>query len=140
MTDVLLYQSTDNGEINIANGIVGLTNTQDTMAYLCLFGGNEDDSGDQDSNLGWWGNELESDSALKYVSETQYLLRSIPATSSNLLRVEEAAKRDLAVFTDKNIADDVSVSASIPELNAVKLAINIDGVIIEFTENWGATE
>lgn len=140
MTDVLLYQSTDNGDINIADGVIELTDRQDTMAYLCLFGGNEDDSGSQDSKLGWWGNLSESDPALKYISETQHLLRSIPATSANLLRVEEAAKRDLSVFTDKNIANSVSVTASIPKLNWVKLAIAIDGVIITFTENWGASE
>ena len=136
MTDVLLFQTDDDGEINIDNGLVELTNTPATMAYLCLFGGNEDDDGSADSTLGWWGNLNETDLSFRYISETQYLLRSLPATSSNLRRLEDAARRDLSVFISSGTASTVDVSASVPALNKIRFMITIDNIDIELIESW----
>jgi len=141
--DVKLFQTTDNGEINIENGLVEMTQTFDTMAYLCLFGGNQDDSGNPNDAKSWWGNVGEVDPDFQYRSETQNLLLAIPSTSANLRRIEDAARRDLAVFTNKKIANEVEVLASIPGVNKV----NISGVIraigrefeFNFTQNWSAS-
>jgi len=138
--DVLLFQSVDGGNISVVDGITEMTGGFETMAYLCLFGGNEDDNGLPGNRLTWWGNLLETNPAFKYVSETQHLLRSIPAISANLLRIEEAAKRDLQVFLDLSIASSVELTVTIPALNS----INISGIIFaegeeisfSFTENW----
>jgi len=78
MSDVYLFQTNDDGEICIENGIVSLTGGLDTAAYLSLFGGNEQDDGSQNTSLNYWGNILENDKAFQYRSQTQYLLRSIP--------------------------------------------------------------
>ena len=141
--DVLLQQTNDNGEIEVVNGVVTMAGSFETMVYLCLFGGNEDDAGGADTTESWWGNLDEIDPDLRYVSETQNLLKSIPAVSANLLKIQAAAERDLAVFTNKSIASSVTVVVSIPALNRVTIAVDIEAIgeksSFKFTENWEAS-
>lgn len=140
--DVSLFQTDDDGNIEVEGGIVTMSGGLETAAYLSLFGGNEDDDGLQDNTANWWANLDEVDPVRQYRSETQNLLQSIPATTGNLRRIEDAAKRDLAWFTDNNVASSVDVVATIPAINRVKLTINIEAVGIEssfeFVENWKA--
>ena len=140
--DVLLQQTNDNGEISVVNGVVTMSGSFETMAYLCLFGGNEDDAGGSDTSKSWWGNLDEIDPDFRYVSQTQNLLKAIPAISSNLLKIQAAVERDLAVFINKNIASSVTVAVSIPALNRVTIAVDIEAVgeesSFKFTENWRA--
>lgn len=139
MTNVLLYQSQNNGEINIENGLIETSGGLETAAYLSLFGGNENDNGLIDS-VQWWGNSLETENSKIYKSETQYLLRSIPAIPANLRRIEEAVSRDLQWLLDENIANVVTVDASIPDVSKVKINVDIQAVgeesEFEFVENW----
>lgn len=128
--DVKLFQTNDDGDINVTDGLIEMSGGIETSAYLCLFGGNEQDDGRPDNNLQWWGNVGEK---TKYQSETQFLLKSIPATTGNLKRIKEAAIRDLSSLPAKSI----EVIISMPRLNMVKLEINIDGIPIEFTNQWG---
>lgn len=140
--DVLLFQIVDNGEINLENGLVQMTKSFYTAAYLSLFGGNEDAPGDADLFSDWWGNFTEVEPSKRYVSETQYILRMTPATSAGLQRLEEAVARDLQWLIDDNIASRVTVDASIPEINRLNINIEIEaeGETMEFnfTENWKA--
>ncbi|MCK5606547.1 phage GP46 family protein [Candidatus Pacearchaeota archaeon] len=140
--DVLLSQTDDNGEIIVTGGIVEMTGGFETAAYLSLFGGNEDDDGSQDNALTWWANLNEVDPVSRYVSETQNLLQALAATSSNLLRIEEAAKRDLQWFLDKNIASSIEVEATIPGINRLQIVVTIEAIGEEsqftFVENWRA--
>ena len=126
--DVKLFQTDDNGEIEIERGIVIMSGGLETAAYLSLFGGSD-----------WWGNLQENQPARKYNSETEKLLESIPAVSVNLRRIEEAAKRDLQWFLDAGVASSVTVNASIPGVNKVKLEMQIDQDQISFIENWKAS-
>lgn len=134
--DVRLVQTNDDGDIDVVNGIVAMDGGLETSVYLAMFGGNEDDS-----TSSWWGNsgELEVN---KYHSVTQELLQSLPATSCNLLRIEDAVNTDLAYLTSEKIASLVEVTITIPELNRIniKVVINADGIESEFnfTENWKA--
>jgi len=140
--DVQLFQTNDDGDISIVDGITAMSGGLATAAYLAMFGGNEDDDGVGDNNLQWWGNIDENDPAKQYRSQTQFLLKSIPAISSNLRRIEEAALNDLQFFIDIDASNEVTVEATIPGLNK----INISGNIIaegkeesfNFTENWKA--
>ncbi len=131
--DVLLFQTINNGDINVTNGIVEMSGGLQTAAYISLFGGNEDYDGSENSPLQYWANFNENESEKKYRSETQYLLTSIPITSANLLRIEQAAKRDLLW-----LSDEVIVTATIPDLNKIKLVIELENDKIEFEENWRA--
>lgn len=138
--DIFLSQTDDDGEIEIVDGVVTMSGGLSTSVYLSLFGGNEDDSGGQNSSLSWWGNIDENQTEKQYRSETQYLLQGIPATSGNLRRIEDAATRDLAWLLSSKVASKVLVTASIPGLNRIKLNIDIEAVgeesRFEFVENW----
>ena len=141
--DVLLYQTVDNGDVIVENGLIRMTGSFETAVYLSLFGGNEDDDGRADNAFNWWGNIDEVDTANQLRSETQNLLQSIPATSGNLLKIEDAASRDLKWFIDKKIASSVEVTATIPAINKILITIVIvaEGIEsnFEFVENWKAS-
>ncbi len=136
--DVRLYQTNDDGDITVANGIVEMSGGLETAAYLSLFGGNEDDAGLTDTTGTWWGNLDEADATFQFRSETQHLLQAIVAMTGNLRRIEDAAVKDLAWFTKLGVASLVTVVASMPGLNKIKLTINIDQNEFEFIENWRA--
>ena len=134
--DVILRQSNNDGDIIVQNGIVYMDGGLGTSAYLCLFGGNEDDPGDADTTLSWWGNigELPEN---QYRSRTQYLLQSLPATAANLRRLEDAVNADLEVLISSGAARSIETSVTIPELNRVNIDVNIDGdTMLTFAINW----
>ena len=137
--DVLLFQTVDDGNINVENGITEMSSGLETAAYLSMFGGNEDDDGSDGNKDNWWGNIDEVDPVNQYRSETQNLLQSIPATSGNLLRIQSAVERDLAWFIEVGVAVSVAAIVTIPALNRVRITINIDGdTTLVFVENWQA--
>lgn len=142
--DYLLFHTPDNGDLNIENGILKMTESFETAAYLSLFGGNEEDDGSPDNPLQWWGNLGENDTAKHMRSETQYLLRSLPATSNNLLKLQDAIKRDLNWLLTTRAASEINVALSIPALNRVNIVVSIRAEgpeeRFEFTENWKASQ
>jgi phage gp46-like protein len=123
MTDVLLHQTNDGGDLVIENGLVLLTDGLESAVYLSLFGGNEDDPAQSDATHQWWGNLTETEPARTYRSETQYLLKSLPLIPANLRRVEQAAKRDLQWMLDAALATSIDVTASIPALNRMQIDV-----------------
>lgn len=138
---VRIYQTVDDGEINVVDGSVEMDGGLESTVYLSILGGNEEDDGRPDNSLEWWGNEGEPPER-QYRSETQYLLRSIPATSGNLKRIEDAVLRDTAGLISARIVSSVSVSASLVAVNRVAILIKViaDGEEreFEFIENWKA--
>jgi len=143
MSDVLIFQSTEDGEITVEDGIVQMSGGLASAAYLALFGGNsEDGQRDADPNQ-WWGNQIEIDPDFTYRSATQHILRSMPLTSPNLRKLEIAAENDLAFFISKGIATDVSVSTTIQSANKVKITCEIlaegEEQGFEYITNWGDT-
>lgn len=141
--DVLLFQTLDDGEINVENGLFQMTGGFETMIYLCLFGGNIDDDGSDAANAQqYWGNLIEPDSDNHCRSETQSLLESTVPSISNLLSIEDAAERDLAIFKSAGIADTVQAVASLPAINTLQLSVVISAngqqQQFNFTENWKA--
>ena len=140
--DVFLFQANNHGNITVENGVIEMSGGLDTAAYLSLFGGNEDCSGRDTCPFSWWGNFSENDKAKKYISETQFLLKSLPAITTNLRRIEDAASRDLEWFLNKKIASSVTVVVTIPKLNTIKINVTIEANGVEsnfeFVENWKA--
>jgi phage gp46-like protein len=134
LTDVLLRQSNDGGEITIQGGLLLMSEGLETAAYLSLFGGNEDDPAGTDTTLQFWGNLLEVEPERHYRSETQFLVQALPAIPFNLRRIEQAAARDLQWMLDAGVAVSVTVEATIPAVDRVLLALVIitpDGQRIE---------
>lgn len=135
MSDVLHFQTPDGGEIVCENGQIALTEGPEVAAWLSLFGGNEDDSGQEaDDAKQWWGNLSEKEPANRYRSETQYLLFTLPLTPANLQRFEEAAVADLSWMTE-SIATDLAVVATMPGPKRIDLRVElvIDGKTTPFT-------
>lgn len=130
MTDVLLRQTNDGGDVTIENGLLLMSEGLETSAYLSLFGGNEDDPAATDTAQQWWGNLLEDEPERAYRSETQFLVASLPAVPFNLRRIEQAAARDLQWMIDTGVAQSVTVEATIPNVNRVLIGL----VIITATE------
>lgn len=137
--DVKLFQTPDDGEISIVNGVTEMSGGLETAAYLSLFGGNDNDDGSANSPFSWWGNLSEVDPAKQYRSETQNLLRSLPAIPFNLRRIEDASERDLAWMIPAGVATTIAVTATIPGVNKIRIVALIDGDIeLVFLENWKA--
>jgi len=140
MTDVLLSQTVNDGDISIIDGLVEMTDDFRTGVYLALFGGNEIDDGRDNNPLSWWGNLNETNPINKYVSETEFLLKSLPVYSINLFRLEDAALRDLEVFKKINAATEITVNIRITGVNTLHYTINFDGgETVEFIQNWKAS-
>ena len=141
--DVRLFQTVDGGEVSVVGGVMAMDGGLETSAYLSLFGGNEDDAGGADESRTWWGNLSETETARQYRSETQNLLQAIAATSGNLLRIEDAAKRDLAWMVDEGAASAVTVAVTIPGLNRVRIGVIVEAIgktsEFVFVENWKAS-
>lgn len=138
--DIVLFQTPDDGDICVTDGMVLMSGGLETSAYLALFGGNEDDAGD--TNLQFWGNYSENEPSKKYTSEFQYLLNKLPPISANLLLLEASALRDLNYMITEKIANSITVFASIPDINKINVLITIEANGLEssfnFTENWKA--
>lgn len=125
MTDVLLRQTNDGGDITIEGGQLLMSEGLETSAYLSLFGGNEDDPAGTDTSRQWWGNLLEVEPERHYRSETQFLLHALPAIPFNLRRIEQAAARDLEWMLDTAAAQSVATEATIPAVNRVRVRLVI---------------
>jgi len=132
--DVLLFQTNDDSDVTMVAGQLQMTDGFETMIYLALFGGNEEDPGGDDKSQQWWANFLSEDH--QYRSETQHLLLSIPAIPANLNRIKQAVKRDLQVFIDEEIANTVDVEVTMPTLNRVNITVVIKAEDEESTFNY----
>lgn len=145
MSDVLLSQTADGGNITIENNQdVTLTGGFETDFYLSLFGGNEEDDGTVGNKNNWWGNLLENDPTFQFRSRTQNLLISLPLVSGNLRKIEDAVKIDLNSYVEIGAVDTIDVDVSITGPRRVEIVINtyVDGNNIEvtFLVNWLAME
>lgn len=144
MTDVLVEQTPDGGEIEIINGLVTLTGGFQTAFYYALFGGNKDDDGTENSVNNWWGNLVETDTTLHYRSKTQNILQTLVPTSGNLLRLEAAIKKDLDVFIQIGAVSTIEASAALIDVRKVEITIDVvadgENIEIKYIENWRAME
>lgn len=145
MADALLFHTADGGDLEIVNGQVTTANGVYTAVYLSLFGGNEEDEGGSSTDhLQWWGNLDEDEPARRYRSRTPAALR-LPAATSNLRAVKEAAEADLAWMVEAEIADEppsVRARLTAPKRCEIDISIVINGERYPFTFDrpWGPTE
>ena len=129
--------------ISSVNGVIAMSGGLETAFALSLFGGNDDDDVSIGNVNSWWGNLLETRSEFMLRSRTLAILRGLPATSANLLLLDDAVKADLAWFKEIDIANTVDVSVTIPALNRVAIRVDIQAEGVEssftFTANWKAS-
>ena len=139
--DIYIFQTNDDGDINVNDGITQMTCGYESAIYLSLFGGNDDDAGDEStSHLQYWGNFAETDPQKKLRSETQNIIASLPSTSSNLRLLEEANLRDLAWMSDSvsNLTSDARITS--PDFCEITITYEAEGQKESFTYsvNWEA--
>jgi hypothetical protein len=131
VTDVQHFQTNDGGDIRLDGDVI----TDDGIAsafYLSLFGGEMDDDGSEATeSKQWWGNFIEGEPTRRYRSQTQSVLRSMPATSGNLRRVEAAIAADLTWAVDTGLATYAAGRARLPRLSMIQIDL--------FTEINGET-
>lgn len=141
--DVWIFQTDDGGDIEIEAGTVTLRPGLGSAAYLSLFGGNIEDDGRPSNPLRWWANLSENEESRQYVGRLETALTTLAPVPFNLLRYEDAAKQDLKWLLSDKVASSVSVTASIPALNSVRILVDViaDGQEgqFEFTANWRAS-
>lgn len=152
MSDVRLFHTYDGGEIDLVpDGTyteVILDTGLETAAYLSLFGGNERDDGtffddtnpDHEHQAQWWGN-IGEPPARQMRSEFGHLVRSLPAISSNLVRLEQAGARDLAWFTEEQVAREVELTVTQlgkDRIGAeVRIVVDKEEFVFAFFAIWG---
>lgn len=122
MSDVKLFQTVNDGDIDIINGAVVISDDPSSAAYISLFGGNNNGSA-------WWGDA-------DLTSETQDLLYRLPPSSGNLLRLEQAVKNDLSWMNVQPYNWSVSASARIISVNRVEIIVDINGAAYTFNTEW----
>lgn len=133
ISDILLFQTNDGGDINIDNGRVKTTAGLETAVYLSLFGGNDDDSGIGNNLTQWWGNVNEP-ILQTYRSQTQFILKSIPLISGNLARIRDAVNNDLSWLVETEIASSIMVELFIEAVNKLRIEIKIEVKSVEFSD------
>lgn len=136
MTDALLLPTYDGGTLTVSNDQIGTSNGLYQAVYMALFGGNEDDSGDDaEASLQWWGNFNEPNRSRHLRSRTQWLMRGLPATTGNLRSIREAIGTDL----DPLVADETLngysavVSMTAPKRIQITVSAEANGVRYPFT-------
>jgi hypothetical protein len=110
--DVLIFQGVDDGDIESVDGIITMTAGLESMYYLILVGGNENDINTPDTkHLEWLGNEDEPVER-QYRGRVQALLNGMPITSGTMQTLKDACIDDLSVgFGDLITALDCTVYA-----------------------------
>lgn len=130
--------------MTIEGGITTLTAGMGNAAYFAMFGGNKDDTGQPGDPKNWWGNIDEPNPSRQYHSETQRILDGLPATSGNLVVLQEAVNRDLAFFLTDGIASSVEAVVRITAPKRVAIVVDIEAngerSQFTFTENWEARQ
>ena len=140
--DLLITSTNDGGEIEIKDNLFTMTNSFETASYISLFGGNIKDNGTESTkNQSWWGNQLTNNKSEKIISRTMAIIKGLPATPSNLRKIEQAVLDDLNWFKDDGICDTIEIKSKIPKKNWLELEIKMlkDGNNIanfKFIENW----
>jgi phage gp46-like protein len=140
--DIALRQTVDGGDITLIDGFIEMSGGLETAVYLSLLGGNEQDEGRLNNPLQYWGNFIEDLPERQYRSRFQHLLASLPAVSSNLRRLEDAALLDLKWMLDTRVVTETFVTLALVSADRVQATIEINAdegrIRLEFWANWKA--
>jgi len=121
MTDVLIYESGNGGELQLLADdlatIDGLTN----QVYIALFGGGDSV---------WFGNDTDGIN-LNQNATFEKTLQEVALNTNGLRTLENAAKADLSFF------ENATVEASLISAKKLQLSVSISENIINFVFESG---
>ncbi len=123
--DVLLFQTTDGGNISLTNNQIDMTTGLETAVYLSLF-----------SPEDWFLNDIAETDDEKLSSQTEQVIKNKPNVSSNYTLLEQAINNDLQWLLDSSRAKSISVGVSSNQINRVNISIEVDEIILNFNEGW----
>jgi phage gp46-like protein len=145
MSDPTLTLQENGGDLTLEGGDLLVGNGLESAAVCSLWGGNLDDNSlPGDDPKQYWANLVVPDQSSKLRSETQRLLTSIPATSGNLLRLQDAIARDLDWMTE-NLVEKMFIEVSLVGVKRVSTVIDFlmkdgDTPQLKFTREWTGQE
>lgn len=130
MTDVLLVQTADGGEIQFDDaGNIMTTDDLRSSVYISMMGGGN-----------WWADINEPDSNNRLTGEAGRFIKRNSPNSRNLENLEDAAMRDLQWMLNIGAASKVTVTASLTNINRLTLVVDLeyDGkqVDLKYSLNW----
>ena len=129
IVDLRLIETNDGGDCVLLANDVQLISGFQNMPYICLFGGNVEQSTigphviGQDSN-DFWGNFLlhPTEQPLWFNSKTEKMLRDTALNSAGRQQIEEQVKNDLKFM---NTFANVSVSVSLISVDKLRIYISL---------------
>lgn len=130
--DVLLFQTLDDGDISITDGIVQMTQGLETAVYLSLF-----------SPADTYLNEAATTPDEKLSSQTEEVINNKPQTSKNYQLLTQAIDSDLKWLLTNKLANAIDTSVSSGGLNRVMIEISIEqdsgSTNITLPVDWSST-
>lgn len=124
MADIKLILDENDGDFVQNGNDLALESGLNSAFIISLFGGNLEDTGLKDNEDQWWGNYLEEDPTKKVHSLTQHYIKTLALSRNNLLRIQDAAKKDLSWALDSGLVTELNVSLSISGNNLLSIVIN----------------
>ena len=147
MADLKMIETGDGGDFVFTGKDLELIDGFQNMPYLALFGGNTESITKEfrptEQRFDWWGNTLlmDNNSAIQWNSETEKLLNESALSTSARLKIEQAAKTDLAFF---KAFSSITITASIPTVDRFRINIEIvepeTQESTEFVYIWDSTQ
>lgn len=127
--DILLYMSTNGGEIAVQSDDIALVEVLYNQVILALFGGNVEASTTGNEPQGtiredWWGNALlfPNEPAIQFNSNTQQALSTNVLNSKGRVNIQRAVESDLQYL--KTIAN-ISTNVVILSTNQVQIDVTL---------------
>ncbi|AUR94091.1 hypothetical protein NVP1191O_32 [Vibrio phage 1.191.O._10N.286.52.B4] len=113
--DVLLFQTLNDSDMSITDGIVQMTQGLETAVYLSLF-----------SPVDTYLNEAAETNDEKLSSQTEEIIQNKPQSSKNYQLLVQAVNADLKWLVTNGNANSIDTSVSSDGLNRVIISITIE--------------
>ncbi|AUR96483.1 hypothetical protein NVP1225O_31 [Vibrio phage 1.225.O._10N.261.48.B7] len=113
--DVLLFQTLNDSDMSITDGIVQMTQGLETAVYLSLF-----------SPVDTYLNEAAETNDEKLSSQTEAIIQKKPQSSKNYQLLVQAVNADLKWLVTNGNANSIDTSVSSDGLNRVIISITIE--------------
>ena len=113
--DVLLFQTLNDSDMSITDGIVQMTQGLETAVYLSLF-----------SPVDTYLNEAAETNDEKLFSQAEAIIQNKPQSSKNYQLLVQAVNADLKWLVTNGNANSIDTSVSSDGLNRVIISITIE--------------